>query len=277
MATTTTKTETFVGKRIRRREDPRLITGTATYVEDIQMPGMHYAVIVRSPHAAAGIRSINTKQAEAAPGVVAVFTGKDTEKVGPVPCGASLPGLRVPHHHVLAMDRVYFLGHPVAVVVATDRYIARDAAELVEVDYEPLQAVTDPEKAIAPGAPPVHPEWPDNTAFNYHQEGGDVDKAFAEADVVVKQRITSQRLIPAPMETRGVVAEWLAGDRGLTLHFSTQIPHLLRSLIAMMLGLEGNRLRVGAPEVGGAVGCKLYVYVEEALMGLAATKLGKAV
>src|SRR2546426_10161404 len=193
MATTMTQTETFVGKRVRRREDPRLITGTATYVEDIQMPGMHYAVIVRSPHAAARIRSIKTKQAEAAPGVVAVYTGKDTERVGPVPCGASLPGLRVPHHHVLATDRVYFVGHPVAVVVATDRYLARDAADLVEVDYDVLPAVADPEKALAKGAPAVHPEWPDNTAFTFHQEGGDVDKAFAEADVVVKQRMTDRK------------------------------------------------------------------------------------
>src|SRR5260370_1879930 len=277
MATTITKTETLVGKRIRRSEDPRLITGTATYVDDIQMPGMHHACMVRSPHGAAKIKSINTKPASDLPGVVAVFTGKDTEKIAPVPCGASLPGLRVPHHHVLAMDRVYFLGPPVAVVVATDRYIARGAADLVEVDYEPLQTVTDTVKAIAPGAPPVHPEWPDNTAFNYHQEGGDVDKAFAEADVVVKQRITSQRLIPAPMETRGVVAEWLAGDRALTLHSSTQIPHLLRSLIAMMLGLEENRLRVVTPEVGGAFGCKLNVYAEEALMGFVAMKIGKPV
>ncbi len=209
MATTTTKTELLVGKRIRRREDPRLITGTATYVDDIQMPGMHHACIVRSPHGAARIKSINVKPALEFPGVAAVFTGKDTEKVGPVPCGSSLPGLRVPHHHILAMDRVYFVGHPVAVVVATDRYIARDAAEAIEVDYDPLPAVSDPEKALAPGAPAVHPEWPDNTAFNFHQDGGDVDKAFAEAEVVVKQRITSQRLIPSAMETRGVVAEWL--------------------------------------------------------------------
>jgi len=277
MATTITKTETLVGKRIRRREDPRLITGTATYVDDIQMPGMHHACIVRSPHGAAKIKSIDTKAAAALPGVVAVFVGKDTEKVGPVPCGASLPGLRVPHHHVLAMDRVYFVGHPVAVVVATDRYIARDAADLVEVDYEPLRTVTDVEKALAPGAPAVHPEWPDNTAFNYHQDGGDVDKAFAEAEVIVKQRITSQRLIPTSMETRGVVAEWHAGDRALTLRSSTQIPHLLRTLLAMMLGLEENRLRVVTPEVGGGFGSKLNVYAEEALMGFVAMKIGKPV
>src|SRR5271166_3205482 len=277
MATTTTKTELLVGKRIRRREDPRLITGTATYVDDIQMPGMLHACIVRSPHGAARIKSINIKPALEFPGVAAVFTGKDTEKVGPVPCGASLPGLRVPHHYILAIDRVYFVGHPVAVVVATDRYIARDAAEAIEVDWEPLPAVSDPEKALAPGAPPVHPEWPDNTAFNFHQDGGDVDKAFAEAEVIVKQRITSQRLIPAAMETRGVVAQWLAGDRALTLHTSTQVPHLVRTLVAQMLGLEENRLRVVTPEVGGGFGCKLNVYAEEALMGFVAMKLNKPV
>ena len=125
---------------------------------------------------------------------------------------------------------MYFVGHPVAVVVATDRYIARDAADLVEVDYEPLPAVADPEKAIAPGAPAVHPEWPDNIAFTFHQEGGEVGKAFAEAEVVVKQRITSQRLIPTAMETRGVVADWRRGEKTLTLYSSTQIPHLLRTL-----------------------------------------------
>lgn len=277
MATTITKTEPLVGKRIRRREDPRLITGTATYVEDIKMPGMHYAVIVRSPHAAARIRSINVTNAAKHPGVAAVFTYKDIEKVGPVPCGASLPGLRVPHHTILAKDRVYFVGHPVAVVVATDRYIAADAADLVEVDWDVLQAVADPEKALAEGAPAVHPEWPDNRAFEFHQEHGEIDKAFADADVVVKQRITSQRLIPTAMETRGVVAEWRAADRALNLYSSTQIPHLMRTLVAMMLGLEENRLRVVAPEVGGGFGSKLNVYAEEALMGFVAMKIGKPV
>ena len=200
-------------------------------------------------------------------GVVAVFTGKDVEGVAPVPCGASLPGLRVPVHPILAHDRVYLVGQPVAVVVATDRYLARDAADLVEVDWDVLPAVADPEKAIAPGAPPVHPQWPDNVAFVYKQEGGDVDKAFAEADVVVKERIISQRLIPSAMETRGVLAEWRAADRQLNLYTSTQVPHLVRTLVAGMLGLEENRMRVIAPEVGGGFGSKLNVYPEEALMG----------
>ncbi|MEQ1945832.1 MAG: xanthine dehydrogenase family protein molybdopterin-binding subunit [Bryobacteraceae bacterium] len=277
MATTTTKQELLVGKRIRRREDPRLITGAAIYVEDIQMPGMLHAAVVRSPHAAANIRSVNTKAAAAAPGVVAVYTGIDTEKVGPVPCGASLPGLRVPHHYILALLRVYFVGHPVAVVVARDKYLARDAAELVEVDYDVLPAVADPEKALAPGAPPVHPGWADNIAFTYLQEGGEIDKAFAEAEVIVKERIVSQRLIPSAMETRGVVAEWRPADRQLNLYTSTQIPHLVRTLVAGMLGLEENRCRVITPEVGGGFGSKLNVYAEEALMGFIAMKVGKPV
>jgi aerobic carbon-monoxide dehydrogenase large subunit len=278
MATPTiTKTDKLVGKRIRRREDPRFITGTATYVDDIQMPGMQHACIVRSPYAAARIKGINTKPALETPGVMAVFTGADVKDVGPVPCGASLPGLRVPHHYILAQDRVYFAGHPVAVVVASDRYIARDAADRVEVDWDPLPAVADPEKALEPGAPAVHPEWPDNTAFTFHQDGGDVAKAFAEADVVVKQRITSQRLIPTAMETRGVVADWRSGDKALTIYSSTQVPHLMRTLVAQMLGHPENRVRVSTPAVGGGFGSKLNVYAEEALMGFIAMKIDKPV
>lgn len=244
MATIFTKPETLFGKRVRRQEDPRLITGTALYLDDLKMPGMHHAIVVRSPYGAANIKGIDTKAALATAGVVAVFTGEDVKHLGPVPCAASLPGLRVPHHHLLAQDRVYYVGHPVAVVVATDRNIARDAADLVEVEYEELRAVADPEKAMAEGAPAVHPEWPDNVAFTFHQEGGDTDQAFRDAEVTVRQRITSQRLIPTAMETRGVVAEWRAGERSLTLHSSTQIPHLLRTLVAGILGMAENLLRV---------------------------------
>ena len=277
MATTITKTETLVGKKVRRREDPRLITGTATYVDDIKMPGMTHAMIVRSPHAAARIRAIDAKAALARPGVLAVFTGADVKDLGAVPCAASLPDLRVPHHHLLAQDRVYFSGHPVAVVVATDRYIARDAADLVEVDYQPLAAVSDPEKAIAEGAPAVHPEWADNVAFRFHQDGGDVEAAFRDADVVVKQRITSQRLIPTALETRGVLAVANPGEKSVTLYSSTQIPHLMRTLVAGILGMPENRLRVITPEVGGGFGSKLNVYAEEALMAFIAGRINKPV
>ena len=195
MATTTiTKHEPTIGKRLRRKEDPRLITGTATYVDDVQMPGMHYAMVVRSPHGAAKIKGIDTSAAAAMKGVAAIFTGKDILHIAGVPCGASLPGLRVPDHKILAQDRVYFVGHPVAVVVATDKYVARDAADAIEVDYEETQAVADPEKALADGAPAVHPQWPDNTAFTFHQEAGDIEQAFKDADVVVKQDRKSTRL-----------------------------------------------------------------------------------
>jgi len=277
MATTTVKPDTLVGKKIRRREDPRLITGTATYVDDIKMPGMHHACIVRSPHAAARIKGINVKPALGRPGVVAVFTGADVKDAGSVPCVANLPGLRVPPHPMLAQDRVYFVGHPVAVVVATDRYIAADAADAVEVDYEETQAVADPEKALASGAPAVHPQWPDNTAFTFHQEGGDMNKAFAEADVIVKERIVSQRLVPNPMETRGVVADWRAAEKSLTLYSSSQAPHLLRSLLASIFGIPENRLRVVAPEVGGGFGCKIDVYAEDMLMTFVSQRINKPV
>jgi carbon-monoxide dehydrogenase large subunit len=281
MATTTpTRTETYVGRRLRRREDPRLITGTATYVDDVKLPGMLYAAIVRSPHAAARVKSVRTEAAAKAPGVHAVFTGADVEGVGPVPCAAALPGLRVPKHTILATNRVYYVGHPVAVVVASDRYLAADAADLIEVDYDPLPAVADPEKALEPGAPAVHPEWPDNIAFTQHTEGGDCKKAFAEAEkngVIVRQRIVSQRLVPMAMETRGVVAEWRSGDKYLTIYSSTQIPHLMRTQVALMLGIPENHLRVIAPEVGGGFGSKLNVYAEEALMGFIAMRVNKPI
>jgi carbon-monoxide dehydrogenase large subunit len=277
MSTTILKTAKLVGQRIRRREDPRLITGTAIYVEDMKLPDMHWAAIVRSPHAAAKIRSIDTSKAAALPGVAVVFIGKDTEKVGGVVCATNLPGQRTPHHTILATDRVYYTGHAVAVVVANDRYVAADAADLVEVDWEVLPAVADPEKALAPGAPPVHPQWPDNVAFVFPQKGGDIDKAFAEADVICKQRITSQRLVPNSMETRGALADWHAGDRSLTIWTSTQIPHLARSILAGQLGIEENRLRLITPEVGGGFGCKLNVYAEEALVSFISMKIGKPV
>ena len=275
--TVTKKTEPLVGKSIRRREDPRLITGTATYVEDIELPDMHYAAVLRSPYPAAKISGIDTQEAAKHPGVVAVFTGKDIDHLGPVPCGISLPDLKIPHHHLLAQDRVYYVGHPVAVVVARDRYIAADAVDLVEVEYEPTPSVSDPEKALEEGAPAVHAQWPDNVAFTHHQAGGDIEKAFAEADVIVKERIVSQRLVPSAMEPRGTVASWNSGDQSLTVYSSTQIPHILRTLLSGVLNLPEHKLRVVAPEVGGGFGSKCELYPEEALTGFIAMKIDKPV
>ncbi|HUQ91862.1 MAG TPA: xanthine dehydrogenase family protein molybdopterin-binding subunit [Bryobacteraceae bacterium] len=282
-----TKPKALVGQKIKRKEDPRLITGTATYVDDIKLPGMYHACILRSPYAAAGIANINVAAALELPGVIAVYTGADVKKVGCVPCAltgdhvmlmpGTLSGLRVPEHTILAQDRVYFVGHPVAVVIATDRYIARDAVDRVEVDWVPGEAVAHPEKALEPDAPAVHPQWPDNVAFTYRQHNGDADQAFAQAEVVVKQRIVSPRLVACPMEPRGMVADYHKGEKSVTLYTSTQIPHLLRSIMAAVLGIPESKMRVIAPEVGGGFGCKADFYAEEALMCFVAMQLGAPV
>ncbi|MBL8220783.1 MAG: xanthine dehydrogenase family protein molybdopterin-binding subunit [Bryobacterales bacterium] len=274
MATTLTETKKYVGRRIKRKEDPRMITGTATYLDDIKLPNMHYAVLVRSPYAAARIDGVDAKEALELPGVAGVFTAADLDGVGNVPCGVSLPGLRIPEHPVLAKERVYYAGHPIAVVVASDPYIARDAAERVLVDFTPLPGVSDPEKALEPGAPAVHPQWPDNVAFVYKQENGDVDGAFAEAEVIVRQRMLQPRLVASPMEPRGAIGDHKASEESCTLYSSTQIPHLLRTIAAGVLGIAEHKMRVIAPEVGGGFGCKADVYAEELIVCAVSRKLG---
>ena len=256
----------YVGQRVKRTEDPRLIKGLGHYVDDINLPDTLYVAFLRSIYAHARIRSIDTSEAAHAPGVVAVYTGKDVaDKVGPVPCGAALPGLKVPVHSVLATDRVYFVGHPVAAVVATSRYAARDAVDLILADYEELTAVVDVEEA-AKGVPLVHPNFGDNIAYSMPMGSGDIEAALKSADRVVKQRIVHQRLVPVAMEPRGVLARYLPGEQELTLWSSTQIPHLMRTQVALMLGLPENKVRVITPEVGGGFGSKLNVYAEEALL-----------
>ena len=279
MATTTTapKLKTHVGERIRRTEDPRLITGSATYVDDITRPRMLHAAVLRSPYAAAKINSIAIEDALALPGVKAVYVGKDVESVGAVPCAGSMPDLRIPNHKILAGDRVYYVGHPVAAVVATDKYIAADAIERIDVDYEPTELVSDPEEALQEGAVKVHPEYPDNVAFTFSQQGGDVEEAFQQADVIVKEKILVPRLAPTPIETRGVVAEYDEGARELTVYSSTQIPHLLRTQLAMQLNLPEHHVRVIAPEVGGGFGSKCNVWAEEALACFVAMDLKQPV
>ena len=182
-------TENYVGRRVKRTEDPRLIRGLAHYVDDISLPGTLHVAFVRSYYAHAKINSIDTSAAESAPGVVAVYTGKDVaDKVGPVPCAGALPDLKVPDHRVLATNKVYFVGHPIAVVVATDRYTARDAADLIVVDYEELPVVTDVEQAAA-GGPVIHENFSDNIAYRLTSGEGDIDAAFSAADRVAKQRV----------------------------------------------------------------------------------------
>jgi carbon-monoxide dehydrogenase large subunit len=269
----------LIGQPFKRVEDPRLIKGEGRYVDDVQLPRMCYAAILRSPYAHARIRHIDASKALQTPGVITVITGKDIlGKIGPLPCVAHpVPEMKMPTHYALAVNKVYFVGHPVAVVVAEDRYLARDALDLIEVDYEELPPVTDPQKALQPDAPIIHEDLGTNLAFEWKIEGGDVDAAFAQAEVIVRQEFVNQRLIPVPMEPRCVLAEWDAGNRLLTIWTSTQIPHLVRSLVAGMLNLPENHVRVIAPDVGGGFGQKLQVYVEEALMGYLAMTLDRPV
>ena len=269
--------EKYVGKRVKRTEDPRLIKGLAHYVDDIRLPDTLHVAFVRSMYAHARINGIDTIAAANSPGVVAVYTGKDiAEKVGPVPCAAALPDLKVPDYRVLATGKALFVGHPIAAVVATDKYAARDAVDLIEVDYEDLPAVVDVE-AAAKGGTVIHESFGDNIAYKLTSGEGDVEAALQKADRVVTQKMVHQRLAPIAMEPRGVLARYFPGEEELTIWSSTQIPHLLRTQLALMIGIPENKLRVITPEVGGGFGSKLNVYAEEALLGWISIQLGKPV
>ncbi len=268
----------LLGERIKRKEDPRLIQGRSHYVDDIQLCEMVYLSFVRSPYAHAKIKSIQAEAARKMPGVLAIYAGKGLEgRLGLIPCAAGLEGLKVPDHPCLALGRVRYVGEPVAVVVANGRYQAADAAAKVEVDYDPLPAVTDMDKAVA-GSPLVHEQFGDNIAFVAKLEGGDWKAVEAEPSVkVIKQRLINQRLAPLSMETRGVVASYSPGEDTLTVWSSTQIPHLLKTQLAVMTGVDEARVRVIAPEVGGAFGSKLNVYAEEGVACFVSRQLGKPV
>jgi carbon-monoxide dehydrogenase large subunit len=268
----------YIGRAMKRVEDPRLIQGIATYVDDLKLHGILYAEFVRSPHAHAKIVSISVDKAKELPGVVGVFTGADlNDKVGTVPCASPPADGKSPAHSVLAGARAYFVGHPVAVVIAETRAVARDALDLVEVDYEPLPAVTDPEKALEKGSPLAHPELGTNVAFTWSLPAGDIDGAFKEADKVLKLRILHPRLTPMAIEPRGCVASWHAGESSLTLWTSTQIPHLVRTLLPGMIRIPENKLRVITPEVGGGFGSKLNLYAEEAVISHLAMRLNRPI
>ena len=268
------------GSGIRRREDPRLITGSATYTDDLTLPRMVHAAMLRSPHAHARVTSIDTSKAAAAPGVIAVYTHADTEGgLQPAPCAWLLPDsdLKIASYHCLAKDVVRFVGDIVAVVVAESRYQAEDALELIDVAYEPLPAVTDPEAATAEGAPKLHDEIDGNQAFHWKVAGGDVDAAFAGADVVVKDRIIQQRLIPNAMEPRAALASFVGATGELTVWNTTQNPHIVRFLTSLVLGISEDKIRVIAPEVGGGFGSKIAAYPADFLTMFCSRKLGRPV
>ncbi|MBI3268980.1 MAG: xanthine dehydrogenase family protein molybdopterin-binding subunit [Planctomycetes bacterium] len=268
--------EPYVGRRVKRTEDPRLIRGLAHYVDDLRFADLLHVSIVRSMYAHARIVSLDLAAARSAAGVVDVVTVEDLDRarIGDVPCAASMAGMKTPAHRPLARGKVRFVGEPVAAIVATSAYAARDAVDLVSFEFDPLDAAVDLEKALAPGSPLVHEELGTNKAFEWSVASGDLDAVFKSAAKVLTQRIVHQRLIPCPMEPRGCVAQYLPGERQLTLWTSTQIPHLVRTALAAVLGLAENRVRVVAPEVGGGFGAKLNFYAEEILLSVLAMRLG---
>src|SRR5216117_1336619 len=249
---TATDTRLF-GKSIKRREDPRFITGRGNYTDDLKLPGMTYAAFVRSPHAHAKIRKIDVAKAKAHPGVVAIFTGKDLTGVNSLPCGWLLPDLKVPPHPPLAVDTVRYVGDPVAIVIAESQDAALDAAEKLKVDWEIRPAVTATAKAADRGAAQIHEVAPSNVAFKWQiGDAAAVDAAVTSAAVVVKKRIVNQRLVANAMEPRACVARFDAATGDLTLWVTSQNPHVHRLLMtAFVLGIPEHKVRVIAADVGG--------------------------
>jgi carbon-monoxide dehydrogenase large subunit len=259
-----TTTAGGIGERVLRKEDAELITGQARFVDDISLPGMLHAVFVRSPYGAARVNGIDASAALQLPGVVRVLTHGDLGFEAGVPC-ASNPGgdVRQPLRPVLATDQVRHVGEPVAIVLAHDRYQARDAADAVVVDYDPLPTVVDAEAALQPGAPLVHDEFPDNLCKTLEHRTGGFDEAMASAPRRVKLRLHNQRLTPISIETRGVVADWVRASGEVTLYTSTQVPHFVRTFVGVVCGTSEAKVRVVAPDVGGGFGSKLNTYAEE--------------
>ena len=225
----------YVGKSMKRVEDPRFIQGQGRYVANLKIYGMTHAAIKRSPYPHAKINSIDTAAAEALEGVIAVFTGKDLADSGvnPIPCGFTPPDIKLPPHHALAIDRVRHVGDGVAVVIAESAYIAYDALDLIEVDYEPLPAVVDAKAAAQPGAPQVHDEVPNNVSFTWAiGDEAAVNAALAACDHVVELDLINQRLIPNAMEPRAAAAQWDSAMEQMTVWTSSQNPHTIRLMLS---------------------------------------------
>ncbi|MGH2410497.1 MAG: xanthine dehydrogenase family protein molybdopterin-binding subunit [Chloroflexota bacterium] len=275
-------TAPLVGQSVRRKEDPRLISGQGRYLDDIHLPNTVHAALLRSPHGHARILSIDTSRARALPGVVAIYTGADLkDTANPLPCAFTAGGVpnNLPPHRALAIDKARYVGDGIAVVVAEDEYLAHDALDLIEVEYEVLPAVVDAEKALEAGAPQLHDEAPGNLCMHWtagNQEK--TDAAFAAAEVVVKHRIHNQRLIANPMETRGALANYDPGTGELTLWCTSQNPHIHKLLLAaFVLGMPEHKVRVIAPEVGGGFGSKIFLYPDMVIVSWVARRLGRPV
>ena len=270
----------IVGSPVERKEDEKLLQGQAQWVDNMRVPGMVYLAIVRSPYAHARVKDVNVDPALAHAGVVAAWSGTDLadEWQASLPC-AWLPteDTNAPEHKPLAVDKVRHAGDAVAVIAAESRGAAEDAAELVEVEYEPLPAIVDPEAAIADGAPLVHEEFGTNRCYTWKLEAGEVDRLFAAADVIVSGRYRQNRLIPNAIEPRAVFVTPIPAAGEYTMWSTTQVPHIARVTLSGVTGIPETKLRVIAPDVGGGFGSKLNVYAEEALALAVARRLGRAV
>jgi aerobic carbon-monoxide dehydrogenase large subunit len=282
MATQVEETTTsLMGARMKRVEDPGMITGTAKYIDDLRLPGMAHVAILRSPYAHARIKGIDTAKAEVHPGVVAVYTGKDFEHLPPLPCAWQATGTEnfVATPRALELDRVTFTGAGVAAVVAETKIAAEDALALIEVDWEPLEVVVDAEDAVKEDAPQLHEVAERNIVMDWHcGDAQATEQALEEAEVVVEQRLINQRLLPTPMDVRGAAATYEPATGEYTVWMTSQCPHIMRLLMtAFVFGIPETKIRCVTPRIGGGFGTKIYLYPEYVLMAALAEKMGRPV
>ncbi|MCH7714143.1 MAG: xanthine dehydrogenase family protein molybdopterin-binding subunit [Chloroflexi bacterium] len=262
----------YVGQAIKRFEDAPLVTGQGSFIADITLPNMLHAAVLRSDYAHAIIRPVDVSAARNLPGVVAVLTAEDIDGVlqdlpsRPMAGERMVEAMNPPSHPLLAKGKVCYTGQAVVLVVAEDRYLAQEALESITVDYQPLPPVIDPDEAVSATSPVIHPELGSNVAIRARQGGGDVEAAFARADHVIRQKYDSQRVVPAPLETRGIIADYQAQSNSLTVWNSTQAPHRVRDYLAETLDRPADTIRVVAPDVGGSFGMKDCIYSEDVLV-----------
>lgn len=270
----------MIGARVRRKEDPRLLTGRGSFLDDVKVPGMLEAAVLRSPLPHAEILSIDVSAALALPGVFSVLTGADVAELCKAPqpvIWRMFPGQHMSDHYPLAVDRVRYVGQGVAAVAAVNRYVAEDALELIDVEYRELPAVVTLEQALAPDAPKLYPDWPSNVSCETVVARGDIEKAFAEAEVTVRETFYHGRQMGAPLETRGVVATWDQFTDELDIWLSTQSPNLARDLFGEIFGLSIEKIRVRVPDVGGGFGNKFDFYGEEVVASVLSRHTGRPV
>ena len=271
---------TYMGKPLKRFEDERLVRGQGAYVDDMVLPNMLHAAVLRSPHAHARILSIDTSKAEGMPGVVAVATaaslGIESKEITAIP-REGMEAAKPPAHPVLAHDKACYVGQAVAIAIAKDRYLARDAIDLIQVEYEPLPPVLDPLLAASGEAPPIHEDQGTNVMMRITAGRGNIEEAFANSDVVLRERYEVPRLSAVPMECRGLLASYDPDADVLTLWTSTQVPYRVKRYLSDLLEPAPKEVRVIAPDVGGGFGRKIEVWPEEVALSLLAMRLGRPI